>query len=348
MNARQRSLSNLGLLLVALGAATWSTDTFLRAKLTEPFVFSPVTLVLGEHLVLAVFAVPVVIRGWQEIRSLNLGQWGALAFIGWGGSATATVLFSQGFLLSGQLFAHGQYGAGASAINALVLLQQTQPLFAVLAAVIFLRERLTWLYAPIFVISAVGAYLIAFAQPGQSLLTPFTLIGGAQLQFALIALGAAFFWGASTAMGRLLSDKLAFVTLTAGRFAMALPFLLVWALLTVPNLPHTFAQGLSQPNAALYLVLLALVPGLLGLLLYYRGLRHTRASYATLAELAFPATTLLITAFVLKAPATPVQIAGVALVAGSVVAMNVLKTGVRVAAPSGAPVPVEPMTGASA
>ncbi len=37
-------------------------------------------------------------------------------------------------------------------------------------------------------------------------------------------------------------------------------------------------------------MLLALIPGLLGLLLYYRGLSSTRASQATLAELAFPAT----------------------------------------------------------
>jgi drug/metabolite transporter (DMT)-like permease len=345
MNARQRSASNLGLLLVALGAATWSTDTFLRAKLTEPFVFSPVTLVLGEHLVLAFFAIPVIIRAWQEVRQLHLGQWAALAFIGWGGSATATILFSQGFLLSGQLFAHGQYAAGASAINALVLLQQTQPIFAVLAAVIFLRERLTWWYAPIFVISAIGAYLVAFAQPGQNLLTPFTTIGGAQLQFALIALGSAFFWGASTAMGRLLSDTLRFVTLTAARFAMALPFLLVWGIIAVPNLPQSFVQGLSQGNAALYLVLLALVPGLIGLLLYYRGLRQTRASYATLAELAFPATTLLITAFALHAPAAPLQLVGVALIAGAVVTMNLIKSGVRVAEKT--PVP-EPVAGASA
>ena len=43
----------------------------------------------------------------------------------------------------------------------------------------------------------------------------------------------------------------------------------------------------SQPER---LLLIALIPGLLGLLLYYRGLSSTRASHATLAELAFPAT----------------------------------------------------------
>ncbi len=330
MNARQRILSNLGLLLVALGAATWSTDTFWRAKLA--LVFSPVLLVLGEHLFLALFAIPAVILGWRQIRALNLGQWTALAVIGWGGSATATVLFSQGFAQVGQLFAQGHYADGASAINALVLLQQTQPFFAIIAALIFLRERLTWWYAPIFVVAACGAYLIAFAPAsGQALLTPFTLIPHAQAQFALIALGSAFFWGISTSMGRLLSAKLSFITLTGARFLMGLIFLLGWAVIATPNLPQTFVHDIAQGNLALYLALLALVPGLVGLLIYYSGLRFTHASYATLAEMAYPATTVLITTFLLHAPPVPLQLVGVALVAGAITTMNLLKSGVRVA-----------------
>ena len=330
MNAKAQRLSNLGLILVALGAATWATDTFWRTKLAA--VFSPVTLVLGEHLVLAFFAIPAVIIGWREIRKLNVGQWTALAFIGWGGSAVATVLFSQGFVEVGHLFATGQYAAGGSAVNALVLLQQTQPFFAIAAAVIFLRERLTWWYLPIFIVAAIGAYLIAFAaSDGQHLLTPFSLIAQAQGQFALIALGSAFFWGISTSMGRLLSDKLSFITLTGARFAMGLIFLLVWAVLTTPQLPQTFLNHLKQPNLALYLVLLGLIPGLLGLLIYYSGLRFTRASYATLAELAYPATTVLLTTFVLHAPPTALQLVGVALVAGAIMTMNLIKSGVTVA-----------------
>ncbi|MBA3824338.1 MAG: DMT family transporter, partial [Ktedonobacterales bacterium] len=188
-------------------------------------------------------------------------------------------------------------------------------------------------YAPIFVVAAMGAYLIAF-HPATSaeLFSPFTLISHAQTHFALIALGAAFFWGTSTAMGRLLTDKLSFITLTGARFTMGLLFLLVWAVVSTPNLPQTFAHDLAQPSLALYLVLLALIPGLAGLLIYYSGLRHTPATYATLAELAYPAATVIITTFVLKAPPVGMQIVGVVLVAGSITAMNLIKGGVHVAA----------------
>jgi drug/metabolite transporter (DMT)-like permease len=342
MNARQRSLSlsNLGLLLVALGAATWGTDTFLRTKLLQNgnAPLAPVPLVLGEHLVLAFYAIPVVIRGWHEVRRLNLGQWGALAIIGWGGSAVATVLFSQGLAETFTL----PFMQAVSAFNTVFLLQQTQPFFAVLTAAIFLRERLTARYIPIFVLAAIGAYLVApfILLPGMSAVTPFSQVSQVPVKFALLGLGAAALWGSSTTFGRLLSDKLSFATLTGARFLMALPFLLVWALLTVPNLPRAYVNGLAQHNGLLYLVLLALLPGLIGLLLYYRGLRHTRASYATLAELAFPATGAILNAVALNKPPAPTQLVGVALVAAAVIAMNMVKSGVRVAAPSKAPAPL--------
>jgi drug/metabolite transporter (DMT)-like permease len=326
-----RRLPNLGLLLVTLGAATWGTDTLMRAKLLDPksgAPFAPVPLVLGEHLVLALYAIPAVIIGWRQIRSLNPGQWAALAYVGWGGSAAATVLFSQGLATSFTL----PFPQAASAFNTVFLLQQLQPIFAIIAAAIFLHERLTIWYVPLFLIAAFGAYLVApFILPvGTSQLTPFNQVQQAPLEFALIGIGAAALWGASTAFGRLLSDKLSFTTLTGARFLMALPFIATWMLVAVPDPIGTFRHGLGQANALTYLILLALVPGLLALLIYYLGLRSTRASYATLAELAFPATGVLVNAFVLDKPPTTLQIIGVALIALAVIIMNWLRTGVIV------------------
>ena len=58
------------------------------------------------------------------------------------------------------------------------------------------------------------------------------------------------------------------------------------------------------------LLLLALVPGLLGLLLYYRGLERTPASIATFAELAFPATALVVNYLALGATIDATQAVG--------------------------------------
>jgi drug/metabolite transporter (DMT)-like permease len=314
--------SGTGVLLVALGAAVWGTDTVLRAPLSA--AFAPVLLVLGEHLVLALYAVPVVLLGWREFRTLDLPRWGALIVVGWGGSAVATILFTTG------LFA--AFEAGAGSVNTVLLLQQTQPLFAIAAAAVVLGERLTVLYAPIFVLAALGAYLLAFGdlfgEPG-GLLAPFTQVGRARLEFALAALGAAALWGTSTAMGRYLGGRLSFQTLTGARFLAALPLLLVWAAIAIPDAAGSFTGGLAEPQVARSLVLLALFPGLLGLLLYYRGLRSTPASYATLAELAYPATGITLNWLLLGQPLTVAQGVGVVLVVGAIAAMNRVKSGVR-------------------
>lgn len=318
-----RRLAGGGVLLVALGAATWGTDTVLRVPLNA--AFAPVLLVLGEHLLLMAYAVPAVARRWREFRGLNPGRWAALLFVGWGGSAVATVLFTVGLFRAFQ--------AGEGAINTVLLLQKTQPIFAIVAAAIILRERLTIMYLPIFVLAAVGAYLLTFGARGWELLTPFTQVGQAHLGFALAALGAAFFWGTSTTMGRYLSERLSFPTLTGARFITALPLLVVLAVIMVPDPAGSLVSGLGQPAVALNLLLLALFPGLLGLLLYYRGLRSTRASYATLAELAYPATGVLLNWLVLGEPLSPLQGVGVVLVVAAILAMNQIKSGVRVASP---------------
>jgi drug/metabolite transporter (DMT)-like permease len=67
---------------------------------------------------------------------------------------------------------------------------------------------------------------------------------------------------------------------------------------------------------------LALVPGLVALLLYYRGLRTTPAAAATLAELAFPFTALVVNAVAFDTVLTATQLAGAALLAGTVVALT--------------------------
>jgi drug/metabolite transporter (DMT)-like permease len=130
-------------------------------------------------------------------------------------------------------------------------------------------------------------------------------------------------------MGRYLGGRLSFQTLTGARFLVALPLLLVWAALTFPDAAGSFAAGLAEPQVARNLVLLAIFPGLLGLLLYYRGLRSTPASYATLAELAYPATGVALNWVLLGTPLTVAQGVGVALVVGAIAAMNRVTSGVR-------------------
>jgi drug/metabolite transporter (DMT)-like permease len=268
--------SRNGVLLVAIGAALWGMDSVFIVSLLK-HLSSPEIIFL-EHLLLALYAVPVVWIGRKQFKQLKLRHWGALLFIGWGGSAIASILFTQAFV----------YGNP----SVVLILQKLQPVFAVLMAQWILRERLKKSFPFFLVFALVGTYLLTFG---------FTIpqhIGDVRLIGSLLALGAAGLWGGSTVMGRLLLDDMNFETVTAARFLIALPFLFVVLLTSGSNFIAMFHNAIV-PADFMNLLFQALLPSLVSLLLYYRGLSHTKASYATLAELAFPATGLLLNWLVL-------------------------------------------------
>ncbi|MEX2324642.1 MAG: hypothetical protein WD576_02735, partial [Nitriliruptoraceae bacterium] len=67
---------------------------------------------------------------------------------------------------------------------------------------------------------------------------------------------------------------------------------------------------------------LALIPGMLSLMLYYRGLRATPASAATIAELAFPVVALGVNYLAFGALLTPTQAIGVVVLSATLVFMS--------------------------
>jgi len=286
-----------GVVLVALGASLWGTDGVLRVPLLEDM--SLLSIVFAEHLFLAAYSVPAVVIGRRAFRGFGLPQWGALLVIGWGGSALATLLFTAAFAVGNP--------------TVVILLQKTQPLFAIALSALLLREPLGWRYWPGFAVAMVGAYLVSFAD-----LSPFRQLPGAEALTAALALGAALLWGSSTVLGRLVLREVPFHTLTGARLLLALP-LLAGIVLAQGTLGQA-AQGLAGHPGRL--ALLALLPGLLALLLYYRGLSSTRASYATLAELTFPATAVVLNWAVLGVGIGASQLAGFLLLWGAVLYLS--------------------------
>ena len=114
-------------------------------------------------------------------------------------------------------------------------------------------------------------------------------------------------------MGRLLLNHMKFETVTAARFFMALPLLFAMVLFANPNWTQ-LGQHIIIPVAFLNVLFQALFPSLISLLLYYKGLSTTKASYATIAELAFPATGLILNWVVLHQGLTWGQFTGFAIV----------------------------------
>ncbi|KPV44886.1 DMT family transporter [Alicyclobacillus ferrooxydans] len=277
---------------IALGAGLWGLDGVFIVSLLHHFTSTQIVFL--EHLVLAVFAIPILVIHRHELRLLNKGDWLAVVFVAWGGSALASIFFTLAFV----------YGN----VNVVLILQKMQPLFAVLLAAWILKERLRREYWILFVAAVIGAYFLTFgfhfsiSKGGLG-----SLVGG------IFALAAAALWGGSTVMGKRLVGKVSFTTVTALRFAVALPLLFVIVVVEHPH-PSRMLGAFHVTSVWFNLLYQTLVPSLVSLLIYYRGLGKVRASQATLAELAFPATGLLVNYLFLHQTFTPGQWVGFIIV----------------------------------
>ncbi|WP_433870482.1 DMT family transporter [Saccharopolyspora sp. CA-218241] len=277
--------------LVALATAMWGTDALWRMPLAT--TLPSASVVFWEHLIIVALLSPLLPRAWRALRACGVRERLALVVIGGGSSALATSLFTAAF-------------QAGDPVTPLVL-QKLQPIFAALAAFALLRERPRGRYFAFAVPALVGAWLLAFPDPLD--------VRVAQLAPALLALGAAVLWAAGTVLGRMVSRTVPSQDVTTLRFAIGLPTAAVILLLR----GDPVAVGWDN---AFGLVLLALIPGLIALRLYYLGLRTTPAARATLAELSFPATAAIIGVFVLGAELTATQWIGFAAVITMVAALG--------------------------
>ncbi len=292
-------MKRYAILFVVFGSILWGTDSLFRRPLTQ--TLSPVTIVALEHLILVIIVLPLLIVSRREIAALNARDWLALSVIAIGGSVAATSLFTFSI----------KYGNP----SVTVLLQKTQPFFTFVLARWLLGERpgrWFWICLPP---ALTGAYLVSTADWRAGL--NFNLHQPAVI---LAALGAAILWGASTVFGRYIVARLPILVLTGLRFLIALPVLA--GLYVLQSSDHRNLPT-SLPSAGALLTM-ALVPGLVALVFYYRGLQSTIATHASVGELAFPITAVMTNWLVLGIGLTASQVGGGILLVASVTALTYL------------------------
>ena len=283
-----------GFLLVAMGAALWGTDALFRWALA--FELPAAVVVFWEHVILVLVTSPLLVRFLRNRPQLTGKDLAAILFVGAGASAVATVLFTQAFT----------YGDPTTPL----LLQKLQPIIAVLGAYLLLGERLLSRYWWYFAFAVAGGWLISFRSPFD--------VSVSEAAPALLALGAAALWAMGTVLGRHLTSKIAPNELTAVRFAIGLPTALI-ILIARNETSVALEVTLSDVWA---LALLALVPGLAGLMIYYKGLQSTPASNATLAELAFPLTAIFVNWIRFDSAPGLSQWVGIVLLSATIVVMS--------------------------
>jgi len=174
--ARQTRRSGLidrfSVVLVGVAATMWASDTYFRAQLIGHL--KPAQIVVIEDAMVSLFLLAFLLRGIPELRHLDRRGWVAIGLIAVGPQAVATILFTQSF----------SYGHYAETF----VLQQTQPLIAIVLAWLILGERRRPWFWPTAALAIVGVYMVVFA---QNLKAPFSDLQHGRLEAGLYALGAA-------------------------------------------------------------------------------------------------------------------------------------------------------------
>lgn len=284
----------MGFLFIILGTLMWSIDTLIRYPLLGSVQAS--TLVLLEHVVLVTIFGTLILIGKINFRQfynkLNRSSAAAFIVIGVVGSAISTLAFTKAFYLINP--------------SLVILLQKLQPLVVIALSSFVLKEYIKKSFYVFAAIALIGGFMISY--PDLAPLFSSDLSNSEQaatLGYALTLL-AVVGWGSSTVFGKKLSSSgFNENEILTGRFSMGFLFLLLYCTNT-QALPNSSITG----DIYLKVIAMVLISGLLGMYLYYKGLKRVSAHVGAIAELFFPLSAVVINWIFLGKALQPVQIAG--------------------------------------
>jgi drug/metabolite transporter (DMT)-like permease len=292
-----------GVVLVAVAAAMWGTDPIIRKTMSG--TTSATTIVFGEHVILVLCTLPLLLPALRAVFHAGWRYVGAAVVIGAGASALATILFTDALI-------------GHSDFVTPVVIQKVQPLVAVAAAAALLGERPRPGFAWFFLPALAGFWLVNQPQPFQPSAGNAVVIAEAS--------AAAVLWALGTVLGRYMSRELAFQHVLSLRFFFGL-------IASAIALPIMGASAYSNPHDSVLILYLALVTGLAALTLYYYGLQRTPAVLSSLAELTYPAVAVIAGIYAYDQHLRWTQWIGVALILGAVTLLPVRRRRVVTEAP---------------
>ena len=263
-----------GALAIMLAALLWSIDgLFIRPQ----FYILPASLVvLLEHLLGFIVLSPFVFIYWPKIKALSRKSWLALGWVSLFGGMIGTIFITKAFFSAMD---------GDVSFATVVILQKLQPIFALLLARLILKERLSKQFYLWALIAIIASYFIAFAKTGLDISGIDWLHSGAV--FAAIA---AFAFGSSTVFGKRAANHLDYKAVAALRFGLTSLMVLI---LTIFNGSMMSLGSVSAMQWQL-LGLIVLTSGAGAMFIYYFGLRRVPASAATILEIFWPFSALVL------------------------------------------------------
>ncbi len=261
----------LGVIAISIAAIAWGLDGIALTpnlyNLDVPFV------VFVLHLIPTLIMTPIFIGYWKNFFNYKFSDVASLWTLSFFGGALGTISIVKALFLV--RFDH---------LSVIVILQKLQPLFAIILAMLFLKEKPSkrfWIWA---LIAMLGGYFLTF----EFHLPNFSKQGNL-IQASLYSLLAAFSFGAGTVFSKRSLSSLNFKEVTYFRYFFT-------ALFVGSFVAFTGRMGYFQVATKInwfYFFLISLTAGVGSILLYNYGLKRVKAIVSTIAELLFPISSIV-------------------------------------------------------
>jgi drug/metabolite transporter (DMT)-like permease len=265
-------LKKLAPFFVIVAASLWAVDGIVL----RPALYTlPVSLVVFvESTIVAILLTPFMIKYFSKAKELSRGD--LLAFVGVAlvGGAIGTMAITKALFYVNYVN-----------LSIVILIQKLQPVFAITLASVFLKEKLPSVFFFWGGFAIIGAYFMTFGLDLPKLET-----GDKTTLAALFALLAALGFGSSTVLSKRALKNVSFELGTYLRFAISsiIMFIIVISSGTLNSITSITTNQVS------IFFLIAFTTGGPAIFLYYFGLKRISASVASICELAFPLTAVIL------------------------------------------------------
>jgi drug/metabolite transporter (DMT)-like permease len=201
-------------------------------------------------------------------------------------------------------------------LSVVVLLQKLQPIFAVLLAAIFLKEKLTGRFLLWGLLAVIAGYILTF-----ELSWPTISSDRNTMLAAMYAVIAALCFGSSTVFSKIGLKNYNFKTMTFFRYGFTVLIMFLFVLST-----QKFQQfSLTNRSNWMFFIIIGLTTGSGAIFLYYFGLRRVNAITSVIVELIFPISAIIFDYIFNDARLSIIQWASAALMVLSIIKISYKK-----------------------
>lgn len=289
---------------VGLAAILWGLDGIVLTPRLGNLDVGLVVLIL--HLIPFLLMNLFLFKSYHALKQFTVSDLISFVLVALMGGALGTLAIVKALFL-----------VNFEQLSMVVLLQKMQPVFAVIMALIILKERVRKQFYIWAVIAVISSYFLTF---GFSF--PGYIHGSATLQAALLSLFAALAFASSTVFSKKVLHKYSFHTGTFFRYGFTTLIMILYFL----SFGKWDAVHAITPNNWMIFLIIAFTTGSGAIFLYYWGLKKIRAVIATFAELMFPISAILFDYFINDNVLSDVQWIAASVLLFSIIMISNLKS----------------------